>query len=167
MKFKNFTLNIAITYLLLLTSSAAMAAGCGDGRLENEDFDGSLIVDDVISCVIISSTIEGNIIIRDTANVLLLNNTVGGRIRVLRTDGQEGFGVANVIANTVFTGNLAVTEYGTVNVIENETLSGNIRVNGNTDALAQKNIAAGDIICRGNTVLRSFFNFAGGTVDCE
>ena len=65
MKFKNFTLNIAITYLLLLTSSAALAVGCGDGVLENETFDGSLIVDDARPCSIISSTIEGNLIVEN------------------------------------------------------------------------------------------------------
>ena len=167
MKFKNFTLKRAISYILLLTSSAAMAAGCGDGVLENETFDGSLIVNDARSCSIISSTIEGNLIVRDTANVLLLNNVVGGRIRVLRTDGREGFGVANVIANTVFTGNLVVTEYETANVLENETLSGNIRVNGNIEALAQKNISAGNLTCANNTSLRSFLNFARGTLNCE
>ena len=103
-----------------------MAEGCGDGVLENETFEGNLVVTDELSCSIISSTIKGNLRVRDTDHVLLLNNKVGGNIRVIRTTGQEGVGVANVVANTVFSGNLVVTEYARANVIENETLVGSI-----------------------------------------
>jgi len=171
MKFKNFKLsiNIAIVCIMLLTSSAAMAGGCGDGVLENETFDGNLLVSLESSCAIISSTIKGNLTIKDTDNVLLLNNKVGGRIRVVRTDGQEGIGVANVIANTVVIGDLIVLEYETTNVVENETLSSdsNFRVNRNTKAFVQKNIAAGNLICRGNTDLSAFLNYADDTLDCD
>jgi hypothetical protein len=98
---------------------------------------------------------------------LLLNNKVGGRVRVVRTDGMAGVGTANVIANTVFTGNLVVREYDTANVIENETLAANVRVIGNTVALVQKNIAARNLVCRGNTDLSAFLNFAGASLNCE
>ena len=92
---------------------------------------------------------------------------VGGEVRVERTDGREGFGVANVVANTVFTGKIVVKDYATANVIENETLTGTIRVNGNTSALVQKNIAAQDLICKENTTLSAFINFAALKENCE
>ena len=144
-----------------------MAAGCGDGVLENETFEGNLVVSDELSCTIISSTIKGNLRVKDTANVLLLNNKVGGNILVQRSDGREGVGVANVIANTAFTGQIYVAGYATANVIENETLGDQIRVNGNTNALVQKNISANNLICRENTSLGAFLNFAAATLDCE
>jgi len=153
--------------LLGVSGGVAMAEGCGDGVLEGETFDGSLVVTDERSCSIISSTVRGSIIVRDSDNVLLLNNKVGDEIRVVRSDGLEGDGVANVIANTVFGGNLVVVEYEIANVIENETLSGTIGVNGNTQALVQKNIAATNLICAENTVLSSFLNVAGATLVCE
>jgi hypothetical protein len=149
------------------SGEAALADGCGDGVLQNETFNGNLVVSDEFSCSIISSVIQGNLRVRDTANVLLLNNKVGGSIRVIRTEGMEGDGIANVIANTVFTGNLVVSEYDTANVIENETLLGNIRVIGNTSALVQKNISGLNLNCRGNTVLDSFLNFAKASLNCE
>jgi len=81
--------------------------------------------------------------------------------------GRKASAVANVIANTVFTGDLVVLEHGTANVIENETLSGRITVNRNAKALVQKNIAAGNLICVNNTTLSAFLNVAGGTLNCE
>jgi hypothetical protein len=147
-------------------SGGAAIASCGDGVLENETFE-NLFVNDELSCSIISSEIKGDLTIRDTLNVLLLNNKVGGRIRVIRTDGQEGVGVANVIANTVFSGDLIVKEYATANIIENETLTGTIRVSGNTNALVQKNIAKKNLTCVGNTDLEAFLNVAGKTLSCE
>ena len=166
MKVKQLIVNFAVSLLLVITSSAAMAEGCGDGVLENESF-GNLLVSLESSCAIISSTINGNLTIRGTDNVLLLNNKVGGRIWVVRTDGQEGIGVASVVANTVISGDLIVFEHGTANVIENETLSGRITVNRNAKALVQKNIAAGNLICLNNTTLSAFLNVAGGTLNCE
>jgi len=103
--------------LLGVSGGVAMAEGCGDGVLEGETFDGSLVVTDERSFSIISSTVRGSIIVRDSDNVLLLK--VGDEIRVVRSDGLEGDGVANVIANTVFAGNLVVVEYEVANVIEN------------------------------------------------
>ncbi len=168
MKFmKLFSSAAAIFLLVVLSSGAAMAEGCGDGVLEGETFDGNLIVRDERSCAIISSTIKGNLTVRDTDNVLLLNNKVGGRIRVTRTAGQEGIGVANVIANTLFTDELLVEEYATANVIENEALAISIRVKGNTNALVQKNIAAKKIVCSQNTTLSAFLNHAGDTLNCK
>jgi len=168
MKFmKLFSSAAAIFLLVVLSSGAAMAEGCGDGVLEGETFDGNLIVSDERSCTIISSTIKGNLTVRDTDNVALLNNKVGGQIQVIRTDGQEGIGVANVIANTLFAGGLLVEEYATANVIENETLTISISVRGNTNALVQKNIAAKKINCIGNTTLSAFLNYAGETLNCK
>jgi hypothetical protein len=165
MKFQNLLLSAVTAFLFTATAGgAAMAEGCGDGVLQNETFDGNLVVTDEFSCSIISSDIQGNLRVRDTDNVLLLNNKVGGSVRVIRTDG--GFGTANVIANTVFTGDLVVRAYDTANVIENETLAGNIRVNGNTSALVQKNISARNIICRENTKLSAFLNYSIGG-NCE
>lgn len=166
MNVKQIVICFAFSSLLIFATSAAMSTGCGDGVLQNETFNGNVIVSDEESCAIISSDIKGNLIVRDTDNVLLLNNKVGGRIRVIRTDGQEGIGVANVIANTVFSGNFEVIEYATANVIENETLSSNFRVNRNTKTLVQKNISAGNLICRNNTTLSSFLNVAGEKLDC-
>jgi hypothetical protein len=158
---------VASCCILGASGGAAMAEGCGDGVLENETFEGSLIVSNELSCSIIGSDINGNLIVRNTANVLLLNNKVGGDIRVRRTDGREGIGIANVVANTVFSGKIVVKEYGAANVIENETLRGDIRVRGNTTALVQKNISGEDLICTGNTTLSSFLNFAAVKLNCE
>ena len=169
MKTQKLFVSVAVSCLLLgLSGGAAMAEGCGDGLIQNETFDGNLrITDD--SCTIIGSTIAGNLRVINSDYVVLINNRVGGNIRV---DGNEGSdNVANVIANTVFGGKLVVRDYAIANVIENETITGNIRVinnginNGNT--LVQKNIAAQDLICRRNTGLVSFFNFAGNLLDCE
>ena len=168
MKLRKLFLSVATGGLLPgVSGGAAMAEGCGDGVIEGESFDGSLVVSGERSCSIISSTIQGDIRVTDSDNVLLLNNKVGGKIQVVRTDGQEGKGVANVIANTMFSGNLEVSENDTANVIENETLTSNIRVIGNTTALVQKNIAKLDLICSENTDLSAFLNVAGQTLQCE
>jgi hypothetical protein len=55
--------------LLGVSGGVAMAEGCGDGVLEGESFDSSLVVSDERSCAIISSTIKGDIRVRDTDNV--------------------------------------------------------------------------------------------------
>ena len=167
MKIQGLILSAVTACLMVGASGGAAMASCGDGVLENETFEGNLFVTDELSCSIISSSIQGDLTIRDTSNVLLLNNKVGGRIRVIRTDGQEGVGVANVIANTVFSGDLIVKELATANIIENETLTGTIRVSGNTNALAQKNIAKINLICENNTSLAAFLNVAGKTLSCE
>lgn len=167
MKIQELVLSAVTACLMIGASGGAAMASCGDGVLENETFENNLIVTGELSCSIISSNIKGNLTVKDTANILLLNNKVGGRIRVIRTDGQEGVGVANVIANTVFSGELFVDEYATANVIENETLTNNIRVTGNTSALVQKNIAKKNLICEGNTDLEAFLNVAGNTLSCE
>jgi hypothetical protein len=143
-----------------VSGGAAMAEGCGDGLLQDETFEGNLVVRDQ-SCSIISSTIEGNLRVINSGYVLLLNNKVGGSIRI-----RDG-GVANAIANTVFGGDLVVRDNHTANIIENETLTGNIRVIGNTDALVQKNIATRNLICAENTTLDAFVNFAGKKLDCD
>ena len=139
-----------------------MAEGCGDGVLENETFNSLRITDD--NCTIISSTIKGNLTLINPRNVLLLNNKVGGKILV---DGNAGLGTANVIANTVFGGDIIVKELSQANVIENETLTGDIRVNQNGKALVQKNISANDLICRSNTGNDAFLNVAAKEEDCE
>ena len=167
MKNHRLILSAVTACLMVSASGGAAMASCGDGVLENETFEGNLFVTDELSCSIISSSIGGDLTIRDTFNVLLLNNKVGGKIRVIRTEGQEGVGVANVIANTVFSGDLVVRGNATASVIENETLAGTIRVNGNTDALVQKNIAKKNLICENNTSLAAFINFAGNTLSCE
>ena len=168
MKLRMRLMSIVVGLCFLGASvEAALADGCGDGVLQNETFDGNLVISDEFSCSIISSDIHGNLRVRDTANVLLLNNKVGGHIRVIRTEGREGNGIANVIANTVFNGNLVVREYDTANVIENETLVGDIRVIGNSIALVQKNISGRNFRCRENTALDSFFNFAKASLNCE
>ena len=156
---------LIITALTLLLSiapiTAAVAAGCEGGLLQNETVDGNLrITDD--SCSVIGSTIKGDLIVLNADHVLLLNNKVGG---VIRVDGNAGFGTANVVANTVFGGRLVVRDHQNANVIENETLNaerGNIRVINNVKALVQKNIAARNLNCRGNTDIDEFVNFALG-----
>ena len=164
MKFQKLFVIAAIVCLLVGASGgAAMAEGCADGLIQNEIIDGTLrITDD--SCTIMGSTIKGDIRVINSDYILLLNNVVGGTIRV---DGQEGDGVANVIANTVFGEGLVVRDLEIANVIENETLTGNIRVINNVKALVQKNIAAQSLRCRGNTDLSAFINFAGASLNCE
>ena len=166
MRLHTLIISAAAACLLAGGSGAALAEGCGDGILVGEYFDGNLVVRDQESCTIIGSVIVGNLRVRNVDNLLLLNNTVGGNLRVIRTEGQEGLGLANVVANTVVTGNIAVLEYGTGYVIENETFNGNIRVIGNTTASVQKNISANDLRCRSNTTLTAFLNLADGIDTC-
>ena len=155
----------AAIFLLVVLSSGAAIASCGDGVLYNETFDGNLRINsDDYNCSIIGSTIAGNLTVTNVNNLLLLNNKVGGEIQI---DGNANTGTANVIANTVMTGVLKVVDMEVVNVIENETLSGPIRVNNNISALVQKNISADNLSCKGNTALTSFFNFAVGSVNCN
>ena len=167
---KLFVIAAIVCLLVGVSGGAAMAEGCGDGVLRNETFDGTLRVTGDEPCVIIGCTIMGDLLVINVPYILLLNNKVYGEIRV---DGNAGNGVANVIANTVFSGSLVVKEYATANVIENETLTGkegkgNIRVIGNTNALVQKNIAAHNLICKETTSdLSSFLNFAGNKLNCS
>ena len=164
MKTQKLFVLAAISCLLLgVSGGEVMAEGCGDGFLINETFGSLRVTDD--NCVIMSSTFSGDLRVIDSQSILLLNNKVGGMLRV---DGNEGGdGVANVIANTVFGGQLIVRDYGTANVIENETLTGNIRVISNVTALVQKNISVQDLICRENSTLSSFLNVAAITLDCD
>jgi hypothetical protein len=167
MKTQKLFIIAAISCLLLgALGGAAMAElnGCGDGLLYNEEITGNLRITGDEPCLIIGSTISGNIRVINLDNVLLMNNVVYGLIRV---DGNAGNGTANVIANTVLGGKLIVRDMEIANVIENETLTDNIRVVKNVNALVQKNISAQDLICRGNTDLDSFINFAGQKLDCE
>ena len=149
-----------VCMLLGVSGGAAMATGCGDGLIQDETFDGSLIIDGE-PCAIISSAIQGDVIVTNSPHVLLLNNKIGGNLQV------KDAGVANVIANTVFSGEIDVTESDTANVIENETLIGHIRVTFNQNALVQKNISKDGLFCVENTVLSEFLNIAGGTDLCE
>jgi DUF4097 and DUF4098 domain-containing protein YvlB len=161
MKSQKLLVIAAIVCLLVgVSGGAAMAGSCGDGLLQNETFDGNLVIRDE-PCSIIGSTINGNLRVINSDHVLLMNNKIGGSVRV-----RDG-GVATVIANTVFGGNLVVKDNDSAHVIENETLAGNIRVNFNTSALVQKNISVHDLICRENTSLDSFINFAGNKLDCD
>ena len=162
MKTQKLLVIAAIVCMLVgVSGEAAMAGSCADGVIQNETFDGNLVIRNVTSCTILGSTIEGNLRLINVGNVLLLNNVVGGNLRV-----RDG-GVASVIANTVFGGNLVVKDNNSANVIENETLNGNIRVYFNVTAVVQKNISVRDLICRENSTLGSFINFAAITLDCD
>ena len=134
--------------------------------MHEETVDGDLAVAGG-DCIVISSTIRGDVRITDTNYLVMLNNEVRGRILVTRSDGNEGAGVANFIANTVIDGNFAVSDYAVANVIDNETRTGSIRVSRNGEALVQKNIAAHSLLCRDNDELSSYVNFARETLNCE
>ena len=165
MKTQKLIVMAAIVCLLVGASGgAAMAEGCGDGFLQNETFDGSLLITGDEPCVIMGCTIQGDIRAFNLPYVLLLNNKVGGIILV---DGTTGTGVANVIANSVLGEKITVREHATAYVIENEALTGNIRVIQNVEAFVQKNIAANNFLCQENTELTSFFNFAGNSLNCD
>lgn len=147
---------------LLVAPIGVAMASCGDGLLLDETFDGDLrVTSDDFNCAIIGSTIAGDLIVTNVNNLVLLNNTVGGRIRV---EGNAKTGTANVAFNTVLGGNLYVGDMEVAKVVENETLTGNIRVIDNISAFVQKNISGGNIRCRSNTDVKSFFNFAKGSV---
>ena len=168
MKSLKLFVSVAVSCLLLgVSGGAAMAEGCGDGVLYNEPFNGNLVITDEESCAIIGNDIPGNLRASNVSNLLLLNNKVGGTIRV---EGIKSQDTANVVANTVFQGRIIVKDYEQANVIENETLNpdeGNIRVSDNISALVQKNIAARNLRCPGNTTVDSFLNAAGMNVNCE
>jgi hypothetical protein len=161
MKTQKLLVIVAISCVLLgVSGGAAMATGCGDGLIQNETFDGSLIIRDE-PCAIISSTINGDVLVFNSDHVLLMNNKIGGSVKVVDS------GVANVIANTVFNGQIFVGSNDVANVIENETLGGSIQVNRNINALVQKNLAGKNIHCYSNTTLASFLNHAAGFVNCD
>ena len=83
MKTQKLFVIAAVSCLLLgVSGGAAMAEGCGDGVLHNENFDGSLIIANEESCAIIGSNIEGDLSAINVSNLLLLNNKVGGTIWV-------------------------------------------------------------------------------------
>ena len=157
-----------VCLLVGASGGTAMAEGCGDGIIQGERFEGTLRVTDERSCTIIGSTIGGDLRIINVDNVLLINNTVNGLILV---DGQEtDESVANVVENTVFRGHLVVRDYEIANVIGNETLNkkeGDIRVNTNIRAFVQQNIAARNLVCKGNTALDASYNVARGSENCE
>ena len=71
MKIQKVLLSAVATCLIMGAPSIAMATGCGDGLIQNETFDGSLIVNGD-ACSIISSTIGGDIIVSNSPHVLLL-----------------------------------------------------------------------------------------------
>ena len=169
MKTQKLIVIAAIVCLLVgVSGEAAMAEGCGDGVIQGERFESTLRVTDERSCTIIGSTIGGDLRIINVDNVLLVNNTVNGLIRV---DGQEtDESVANVVENTVFRGHLVVRDYEIANVIGNETLNkkgGDIKVVTNIHAFVQQNLAARNLVCRGNTSLDASYNVAKGSERCE
>jgi len=167
MKTQKLIVIVAIVCLLVgALAGAAMAElnGCGDGVLKDEVFNSGLRITGDEPCVIIGCTIQGDIRATNLPYVLLLNNKVSGMIRV---DGNAGIGVANVIANTVLSDKIVVRDNEVAYVLENDVVTGDIRVNFNTKAYVQKNIAAQDIKCRENTNLNAFFNLAGGDNTCN
>ena len=165
MKTEKLLVIVAISCLLLgVSSGVAMAEGCGDGFLQGETFDGNLrITDD--NCVIIGSTIEGNLRVINSDNVVLIDNKVGGRLRV---DGNAGNGTAVILGNKVYGGSIVVRDLQRANIVENQTLAGDIRLLANTSVLLKLNISAGDIVCRNNTSVDDFANYAAGELrgDC-
>jgi len=169
MRFQKLLLSAATAVLLAgVSAGSAMAEGCGDGVLINESFDDTLRVTDEFSCTIIGSTIGGQLRLINVQHVLLVNNRVDGEIRV---EGNAKTGTANVIENTVFSGELLVREYETANVIGNETLEktggGDIRVLSNIGAFVQQNVAAQNLVCEENTALDASYNVARGSERCE
>ena len=164
MRFFSIVGTVALVYII--NPMAQASPQCLGGLIQEQTVDGDLIVAGG-ECTIISSTIEGDVHIRDSDYVLLVNNEISGRVQITRSDGNEGAGVAHVIANTVVGGNFTVRDYDEVNVIDNHTLMGSIRVNGNRKALVQKNIAAYNLFCKENENLSSFVNFAREQLRCE
>jgi hypothetical protein len=166
LKIQKLIVIVAIVCLLVgALGGAAMADlnGCGDGVLKDETFNSGLRITGDEPCVIIGSTIQGDIRAINLPYVLLLNNKVGGIIRV---DGNAGFGVANVIANTVLGKKIVVRDNEVAYVLENGAVTGDIIVKFNVKAFVQKNIAAQDIRCTENTDLNAFLNLSGG-VNCN
>jgi len=155
---------VAVCYIL--GASEAAMAQCLTGLIQYDTVDWDLVVSGG-PCSIISSTIKGDVLVIDSDYVVMLNNEVSGMVRLTRSEGQEGDGAANVIANTVVGGNLMISDYAIANVIENETLTGSVRVYGNTEALIHKNIAAYNLVCRENGDLSAFVNFAREALSCE
>ena len=146
--------------------SAQTSSPCMGGLIQEKTLDGDLVVAGG-ECVVISSTIEGDVRIVDSDYVVMLNNEIGGKVRIERSDGNEGSGTAHVIANTVKGGNFSVSDHAVANVIDNQTRIGSIRVYRNTEALVQKNVAAYNLVCKDNSQLRTFVNFARETLSCE
>jgi predicted acyltransferase (DUF342 family) len=167
MKTQKLLVIAAIVCLLVgALAGAAMAElnDCSNGVLKDEVFNNDLRITGNEPCVIIGCTIQGDIRATNLPYILLLNNKVTGIIRV---DGNAGIGVANVIANTVLGEKIVVRDNDTAYVLENDAVTGDIRVNFNTKAFVQKNIAAQDITCRENTDLTGSLNLAGGNNTCN
>ncbi len=156
----------AVVLSVAPTASAVATVKCHGGLIQDQNVHGDVVVTGG-TCSIISSSVMGDVRVLDSSDIVLLNNDIAGTVRVVRTSGQKGDSVANIIANTVRGGNVTVRGYAVANVIENETKIGSIRVDGNTEALVHKNISEYHLICRDNTELSAFVNFARKTLSCE
>ncbi len=161
MKFKNLIAKSAIAYLLLLTSSAAMAAdsNCASGVIANATV-GNVSISDT-SCLIYESTITGQTFVTRSPSIIIVDSKFGSDVLIENSD------YVAVLNALVVDQNLVVRDSNDVRVIDSETIDGIIRVNRKISAWASRNKASRRLVCRNNTDLVSFLNHAGQVLNCQ
>ncbi len=160
MKFKNLIAKSAIAYLLLLTSSAAMAVGCEGGIIRDT------IVDSVVingqPCFIIGVRVLGRVEVINSPSFVMIENDVGGRLRVRNS------GLVGIVDTRVTNGNFVVLTSDLVAVKDNNVRDGSMRINRNINATVTRNDAQLNMVCINNTVLDASFNHADrGEENCN
>ena len=153
MKFKKLLAISAIAYLLLLTSSAAMAVEfCEDGIIRDT------IVDSIVingqPCFIIGVRVLGRVEVIDSPSLVMIENDVGGRLRVSNS------GSVGIVNTRVTNGNFIVRTSDLVAIKDNDVKDGAMRINRNIRATVTRNDAELNIDCLNNTDLDATFNHA-------
>ena len=153
MKFKKLLAIPAIAYLLLLTSSAAMAVEfCEDGIIRDT------IVDSIVingqPCFIIGVRVLGRVEVINSPSLVMIDTNVGGRLRV------QNSGSVGIVDTRVTDGSFIVRTSDLVAIKDNDVRDGFMRINRNIRATVTRNDAELNIDCFNNTDLGSSFNHA-------
>ncbi len=153
MKFKKLLAISAIAYLLLLTSSAAMAVEfCEDGIIRDTIVDSIEINGQ--PCFIIGVRVLGRVEVIDSPSLVMIENDVGGRLRVSNS------GSVGIVNTRVTNGNFIVRTSDLVAIKDNDVRDGAMRINRNIRATVTRNDAELNIDCFNNTDLDATFNHA-------
>ena len=153
MKFKKLLAISAIAYLLLLTSSAAMAVDfCEDGIIRDTIVDSIEINGQ--PCFIIGVRVLGRVEVINSPSLVMIENDVGGRLRVSNS------GSVGIVNTRVTNGNFIVRTSDLVAIKDNDVRDGAMRINRNIRATVTRNDADLNINCFNNTDLDATFNHA-------
>jgi hypothetical protein len=159
MNYKKLIVTTAIAYLLLLTSSAAMAVDCEGGVIRDT------IVNNVVingqSCFIIGVRVLGAVEVINSPAIVMIENDVGGRLRIRNS------GLVGIVNTRVTKGSVVVLESDLVAVKDNDVRDGGMRINRNISAVVNRNDAQLSIRCINNADLDASFNHSDqGSDNC-